>query len=231
MHRFILLAVPLSLHAQEPPAIPEHRRWAPSVIEATEAMSCLYTLDKASLETAADGWNLYVQRFTGVLYTTRGDSALASVEEYQDGCPVGSWYSLDAMEQVTEVTDYAWDDTHRSYWYDAHGRLTYYCAMNTSTPAGFDRIFGGNTPGACWAFDSLGVLTYHQEYRETGEQTMIHYYPNGRMAERRWHSDTEGTVEQWCPTGKRIGYCRMARGEQSETPVVQGHVVLWSTAE
>lgn len=211
--------------------MPEHRRWAPSVIEATEAMSCGNAIDKASLKTNTYGWRLYLQRYSGVLYATRGDSTLAGVEQYNDGCPAGSWYSLDAIEQVTKVTDYAADNTHRSYWYDAHGRLTYSCQMSTSTPAGFDRIFGGNQEGACWAFDSLGRLSFSQVVRADGEQTMIDFYPNGQMAERRWHSDTAATVEQWCPAGKRIGYTRMGTEGRSGTALYVGQLMQWSVAE
>lgn len=230
MRWLLLLPFPAALHAQEP-QIPEHRWWAPSSAEALALLSCDRGTFSDTVFTGSHRLKPAYEKLSGIVFRMHGDTTLASLEQYAAGRRSGTWYTLDLHERVTELTEYAPDTTHRSYWYDEHGRLTYYCAMDGCPDDICDRIFGGWCPGSCWSFDPLGRVTYFIDTPTAEEQTIIHYYPNGQMAERRWHSRAEGRIEQWCPRGERIAHCSIVADRKTGTSVRRGTLIQWSIAD
>ncbi len=167
---------------------------------------------------------------SGIVVSLRGDTTLASIAQYNEGRRSGTWYTLDGPERVTEVVEYASNNSHRSYWYDNEGLLSYYCEMTKCHDDTFDRIFGGWCPGTCWSLDSDKHVTYKIEQTSPDDQSRTWYYPNGQKAERTAHGRSTGIVEQWCPRGKRVGYMTIV-SDSAHNAIRKGSLLMWSKSE
>jgi hypothetical protein len=167
---------------------------------------------------------------SGVVFTASGDSVIVEVAQFTNGKRSGTWYKLDKHEHVTAVFEYPQDGSEWVYRYDKNGRLDEYCRMIEYHDEYFYRIFGGGAYGTCWSFDSLRQVRHRTHEDTTGYFERVHYYPNGQPAERTSHDRTSGRLEQWCPTGKRVGL--MTTSAISETEMAMfGTFILWSVMD
>ncbi len=170
-------------------------------------------------------------RLSGIVIRTRGDSILSSIMQYCEGRRCGTEFEFDSRERVQEIRVYAPDSTQEVFRYHPRGHLAEYCTLRGWPDRAFDRIFGGGGSGQCWSFDSLARTTYYHDARSVEEQTMIHYYPNGQMAERRWHARSDEHFEQWCPRGKRVGSIEMRTDGNGKVVHRRGKYIQWCVAE
>ncbi|MBK8228286.1 MAG: hypothetical protein IPK70_14075 [Flavobacteriales bacterium] len=228
--RWLLLPFPLTLFAQAP-AIPERRWQAPSFAEASALLSCGMGVYGDTVLTWSSRLKPAHARLSGIVIRTHGDSTYSAIMQYSEGRRCGTWFEFEPTERVEEIRVYAPDSTQEVFRYDPHGHLEEYCLLRGWPDDAFDRIFGGGGSGQCWSFDSLARITYYLDSRSVEEQTMIHYYPNGQMAERRWHSRNDRHFEQWCPSGKRVGSIEVRSDGNGKVIYRQGHGIEWSVAE
>lgn len=228
--RWLLLPFPLTLFAQAP-AIPEHRWHAPPFAEASASLSTGIGIYGDTVLTSSFHLKKAYARLSGIVIRTRGDSALSSIMQYCEGRRCGTEFKFDSGERVEEIRVYALDSTQEVFRYDSSGHLEEYCLLRGWPDDAFDRIFGGGGSGQCWSFDSLARITYYHDSRSVEEQTMIHYYPNGQMAERRWHSRNDRHFEQWCPRGKRVGSLEFRSDGNGKVIHHGGHYIQWSVAD
>lgn len=228
--RWLLLPFPLSLFAQGP-AIPEHRWQAPSFAEASALLSCGKGIYSDTVLTGSFRLKPGHARLSGIVISTRGDSILSSIMHYCEGRRCGTWFEFDSGERVQEIRAYAPDSTQEVFRYDQGGHLAEYCSLRVWPDDAFDRIFGGGGSGLCWSFDSRARITYYHDSRSAEEQTMIHYYPNGQMADRRWHARNDSRLEQWCPNGKRIGSIEVRSDGNGKVIHRRGQYIQWSVAD
>lgn len=229
MRWWLLLPFPITVLAQAP-EVPLSRKWAPTA-EAVDALSCGWGMHHADEVMIGTHLKPAYADLSGVVYSTHGDSTLASVRHYSRGRRSGTWYTLDAHERVTEVVDYFPDSSQRTYWYDEQGLLKQFCHMITRADDAFDRIFGGGCPGQCWVLDKEQRLVQSYGTDTSGLFAHSWYYQDGRLAART--TSTEGTSirEQWCPSGKRIGFLQVKSNGSSSVISMDGRGVQWSVAD
>lgn len=230
MRWWLLLPFPITVLAQAP-EVPQDRKWAPSAEQAMAALSCGWDTHHVNEVMSGSRLKPAYADITGVVYSTHGDSTLASVGSYTQGRRSGAWYTLDARERVAQVVDYFPDSSQLTYWYDELGRLTEFCHGQYFAEDTFDRIFGGGGPGQCWVLDKEQRLV--QSYGTDPQDRLVRtwYYPTGQLAARIISNDTAYTSEQWCPSGKRIGFLKVVSDGASSVINMDGRLVLWSVAD
>lgn len=230
MRWWLLLPFPITDLAQAP-EVPLGRKYAPSTEVPTSLLSCGWGTHHVNEVMSGQRLKPSYSDLTGVVYSTRTDSTLASVGEYRRGRPSGSWYTLDAHERVTKVVDYLPDSTQWTYWYDEVGRPEEFCHVTNCPDIASDRIFGGGCPGQCWVLDKEQRLVHSYGTDSLDRLVRTWYYPTGQMAARIISNDPAYTSEQWCPSGKRIARLSLSSSGQPPEIVAEGTRVLWSVAD
>lgn len=230
MRWWLLLPFPITVLAQAP-EVPQDRKWAPSAEQAMADLNCGWSTHHVNEVMSGSGLKPEYANLTGVVYHTHGDSTVASVGPYTQGRRSGAWYTLDARERVTQVVDYFPDSTQWTYWYDELGRLTEFCHGQYYAEDTFDRIFGGGGPGRCWVLDTEQRLVQSYGTDTNNGFERCWYYPDGRLAARDAASNRTSIHEQWCPSGKRIGFLQVVSDGSSSVISMDGRLVLWSVAD
>ena len=228
---FILpFSIGLSVHGQM--AMTPERWSAPLIAEVDSAVRSATFVYGDTVTSGDRRLKREHRQLTGVVVSLRMDSTLHIVQQYQDGRRSGKWYTLDIIGQVSELVDYDPDGFHRTYRYGASGALKEYCQMYGCKDDVFDRIFGGWCPGTCTAYDTLRRVTSTRTVHPDGSQIETSYYPDGQMAHRRdLGSIATNYIEQWCPSGKRVGQWRILRDSKGLEPQIRGTAVMWSGSE
>lgn len=230
MRWWFLLPFPTAVMAQAP-EVPPDRTYVPSAEVAISMLSCESGAHHVNKVMSGQRVNPAFSDLTCVVYTTRADSTLDSVGEYRRGRPSGTWYTFDAHERVTKVVDYLPDSTQWTYWYELEGRLTSFCHVTNCPDVVFDRIFGGGCPGQCWVLDKEQRLVQSYGTDTSGLFVQTWYYPDGQLAARTTSTDGTSIQEQWCPSGKRIGFLQVTSNGSSTVTSMNGRIVLWSVSE
>lgn len=230
MRWWFLLPFPTAVMAQAP-EVPPDRTYAPSTEEATSKLSCGWGTHHVNEVMSGSRLKPAYADLTGLVYSTHGDSTLASLQQYTRGRRSGTWYTLNALGRVTEVVDHFPDSSRWTYWYDELGRLSEFCHMIKCADDAFERIFGGGGPGHCSVLDKELRLVQSYGTDTSGLFVRSWYYPNGQLVARNASTDSTSIHEQWCPSGKRIGFLQVMSNGSSTVTSMNGRIVLWSVSE
>lgn len=221
---FLLLVAPLS-------GQPDTASFNPADLTPQTVLDMLDKSLRVHGDSAMDDLGLGPEdpHLTGVVLGFHENGALHWSKQFRDGVAEGVWYWFRANGMLSDVEECHPDGGYTSLSYDETGSLTERCEIDTCPEERFNRIFGGDCPGTCWTYDASGRVEHMRSVDQEYDMLEEWYYANGQPLCRKTVRGNDETYEQWCPTGKRVGFLANRTGSDRTGPT--GALIAYSPTE